>query len=72
MNGVMIWLSLVVPVFIESPFCDVSSLVTCVEHHLRRGFDVKERRVVMCYAQAFLKLNKLDRQRSSHVIESYL
>ncbi len=35
-----------------------------MERHFRQGFDVREGGVVICYAQAFLKLNKLDRKRS--------
>lgn len=60
------------PVCIYSPFCDVSSLVTCAERHLRRGFDVREGGVVMRFAQAFLKLNKLDRRLFSHATEPCL
>lgn len=64
--------SLVMPVCISSPFCDVSSPVTCVERHFRQGFDVREGGVVMRLAQAFLKLNKLDRQLFSHATEPCL
>lgn len=64
--------SLAMPVCIYSPFCDVSSPVTCAERHLRRGFDVREGGVVMRFAQAFLKLNKLDRRLFSHATEPCL
>lgn len=60
------------PVCIYSPFCDVSSPVTCAKRHFRQGFDVREGGVVMRFTQAFLKLNKLDRQLFSQATEPCL